>query len=196
MQDITQLEQRISAAFARIDRGLERLANARAVDGVDAVDAVDVAAALDQELHSSLPDDLAQPSAQTGNAAIQVVDAAPDTALSQIAPLLRALELAKASTSEWAERYSALQAQMGEQTLAMANEIARLTAELAVLHAAPSVETTNTPDADRDLDDLTARLAAQEAELEILRAQRDQDTAEIGDIIAALTPLVKGAPHV
>lgn len=195
MQDITQLEQRISAAFERMDRGLERLLHARRAaleDGLgegaplsppdlppDTPPSVD-----DNPLDDAFVSDHAQEAAQSAPNWASVQPAAPG-----IEPLLRALEQAKASNADWAERYAALQAQTNDQTFAMASEIARLTAALADAQS-------GVPAHHEDLDDLTARLAAQEAELEILRAQRDQNTAELDEIIAALTPLVEDTPYV
>lgn len=155
-EEITELSRRISAAFDRMDQGLELLSRKN------------VAAAA--------------PSAAA-------LGTAPETEGS--AALLRALEAARASVEDWAERYRALQARMGDETLAMASEITRLTAELAAARAAAPAATPNA-----DVDELTARIAEQEAELETLRAERALDTAELAAIIAALDPLVQEAPHV
>lgn len=165
MSDISELEQRIAAAFDRMDRGLEGLARARAA----------APAHTDPALSG---------------------DAAP-----QMAALLRALEHAKASGAEWSERYRALEAQMSAETLAMATEIARLTALIDAAGQMPPARPQaqpSPPDIDRDaeIDELTARIAQQEAELETLRALRAKEAGELGDLIAALSPLVAEAPHV
>ncbi len=154
-EDITELSRRISAAFDRMDQGLEALSRKSAPAPIPAAEG-------------------------EGSAA-----------------LLRALEAARASSDDWAERYRALQAQMGAETLAMASEITRLTDELAAARAvlsAPS-ETVAVPDT-AEVDELTARIAEQEAELETLRAERAFDATELAAIIAALDPLVQEAPHV
>jgi hypothetical protein len=154
-EDITELSRRISAAFDRVDQGLEVLSR------------------------KSMPAPTQAPEAE-GSAA-----------------LLRALEAARASSDDWAERYRALQAQMGAETLAMASEITRLTGELAAARAALSApsDTAAAPDT-AEVDELTARIAEQEAELETLRAERTFDATELAAIIAALDPLVQEAPHV
>ena len=86
---------------------------------------------------------------------------------------------------------------MGAETLALALEITRLTDELAAARAsvAPPFNTDAAPDS-ADVDELTARIAEQEAELETLRAERVFDATELAAIIAALDPLVQEAPHV
>lgn len=172
-QDIEELEQRISAAFGRMDRGLEALARARA-----AAPLPEVAPQLAQPAPTAL--------------APAAVEAGP-----QLGAMLRALETAKAAADDWAARYAKLQAQMGEDTLAMAAEITRLTAELDSLRAgaAPNVAP-SAPDHEAEIDELTARLAAQEAELETLRAARAADASELGELIAQLAPLVEEASHV
>lgn len=154
-EDITELSRRISAAFDRMDQGLEALSR------------------------KSAPAPTPAPEGE-GSAA-----------------LLRALEAARASSDDWAERYRALQAQMSAETLAMASEITRLTGELAAARAALSVppDTIAAPDT-AEVDELTARIAEQEAELETLRAERAFDATELAAIIAALDPLVQEAPHV
>jgi hypothetical protein len=160
-EDITELSRRISAAFDRMDQGLEALSRKNL-------------------LAPTIP---AAPTA------------APEGEGS--AALLRALEAARASSDDWAERYRALQAQMGAETLAMASEITRLTGELAAARAALSAppDTVAAPDT-AEVDELTARIAEQEAELETLRAERAFDATELAAIIAALDPLVQEAPHV
>jgi hypothetical protein len=121
--------------------------------------------------------------------------AAPETAAApapELAALMRALELAKASTQDWADRYSALQQQMSDETLAMASEIARLSAELDQARSQTSAPPPADPPAsDDEMDALLARLAAQETELETLRAAHSRDSQELGEIIAALAPLVE-----
>lgn len=201
MDDITELERRIAAAFDRMDQGLDALARAQAASH-------DQAVAAQAALQGAKPQGAAVDPAQTARPDAVAPDgvapdAAPADAAPQLTALLRALELAKASNSDWAERYSALQEQMSAQTLAMASEIARLTQELAdAQHArtrsedAASMDAQTAPSRDDEIDDLTARLAAQEAELEALRSARAQEAAELGDIISALTPLVEEASHV
>ena len=160
-EDITELSRRISAAFDRMDQGLEALSRK--------------------------------------NLLAPTIPAAPTPAPEGegSAALLRALEAARASSDDWAERYRALQAQMGAETLAMASEITRLTGELAAARAALSAppDTAAAPDT-AEVDELTARIAEQEAELETLRAERAFDATELAAIIAALDPLVQEAPHV
>lgn len=168
MPDITALEQRIAAAFDRMDQGLERLARAKPPFDADPQPG--------------------PPSAALGEAPI--TEASP-----QLPALLRALESAKASAADWADRYRALQVQMGDETLAMASEITRLTALLDAAQAANPAPVVG-PDRDAEIDDLTARIAQQEAELETLRALRAGEAADIGDLVAALAPLVEEVPHV
>lgn len=158
-EDITELSRRISAAFDRMDQGLEALSRK--------------------------------------NLLAPTIPAAPTPEGEGSAALLRALEAARASSDDWAERYRALQAQMGAETLAMASEITRLTGELAAARAALSAppDTVAAPDT-AEVDELTARIAEQEAELETLRAERAFDATELAAIIAALDPLVQEAPHV
>lgn len=185
-QDIGELEQRISAAFGRMDRALEAMSRARAAEvGPEA-------SAEESPVASAEASDIAQ-------TAPEQTSAPPP----HMAALLRALETAKATAADWAERYSKLQAQMGEETFAMASEIARLTAELDGARAglsAPSADVASeeAPIADRDaeIDELTARLAAQEAELEMLRAARAAEASELGELIGQLAPLVEEASHV
>jgi septal ring factor EnvC (AmiA/AmiB activator) len=174
MDDITELEQRIAAAFDRIDQGLDALARAQATAAQDVAE--------ETELAPSQP--------PQGGISADAAEAAP-----ALTALLRALEQAKASNTDWAERYSALQEQMSAQTLAMASEIARLTQELADTQMAQTADVA-APSLNDEIDDLTARLAAQEAELETLRNVRALDAEELGDIIAALAPLVEEASHV
>ena len=152
--ELNELTRRISAAFDRMDQGLEVLARKT----------------------SKLPE----------------VEAAEGEASAATPALLRALESAKASSDEWAERYRILQAQMSAETLAMAAEIARLTTELTAARAGA----TTAPAGTSDIDELTTRIAEQEAELESLRAERASDAAELAEIIAALDPLVQEARHV
>jgi hypothetical protein len=158
-EDITELSRRISAAFDRVDQGLEALSR--------------------KSVPAPIPAPIPAPEGE-GSAA-----------------LLRALEAARASSDDWAERYRALQAQMGAETLAMASEITRLTGELAAARASvpPPADTVAAPDS-ADVDELTARIAEQEAEMETLRAERAFDATELAAIIAALDPLVQEAPHV
>ena len=163
-EDITELSRRISAAFDRVDQGLEALAR------------------------KSVPAPIPAP--------------VPAAEGEGSAALLRALEAARTSIEDWADRYRALQAQMGAETLALALEITRLTDELAAARAsvappsvAPPVDTDAAPD-NADIDELMARIAEQEAELETLRAERVFDATELAAIIAALDPLVQEAPHV
>lgn len=174
MEDTAELERRISAAFDRMDRGLDALGRAPQA-GADAGTAA----------------------GDTGqNANVDTSSAAP--------AILRALELAKASSDDWADRYRALQAQMGSETVAMAGEIARLTNELetaraAALAAAHASEVTAAslgPQHDDEIAALNARIAAQQDELDILRAERAAEAGELHEIISALTPLIEGASHV
>jgi hypothetical protein len=154
-EDITELSRRISAAFDRMDQGLEALSRKSAPALIPAAEG-------------------------EGSAA-----------------LLRALEAARASSDDWAERYRALQAQMGAETLAMASEITRLTGELAAARASAPTAAETAPAGDNsDVDELTTRIAEQEAELETLRAERAFDATELAAIIAALDPLVQEAPNV
>lgn len=206
MDDITELERRIAAAFDRMDQGLDALARAQAASHDQAVAAQAALQGAKPQGAAVDPAQTARPDAVAPDAVAPdwvAPDAAPADAAPQLTALLRALELAKASNSDWAERYSALQEQMSAQTLAMASEIARLTQELAdAQHArtrsedAASMDAQTAPSRDDEIDDLTARLAAQEAELEALRSARAQEAAELGDIISALTPLVEEASHV
>ncbi len=159
-EEISELSRRISAAFDRMDQGLEALARSKA----ERASTPAPAPAQDAEVSAATPS------------------------------LLRALELAKASSDDWAERYRTLQAQMGTETLAMAAEIDRLTTELAAARAAQPASAA--APADMDIDELTTRIAEQEAELETLRAERANDAAELAEIIAALDPLVQEARHV
>ena len=162
-EDITELSRRISAAFDRVDQGLEVLSR------------------------KSVPATITAP----------ITAPNPAAEVEGSAALLRALEAARASSDDWAERYRALQAQMGAESLAMASEITRLTGELAAARAsvAPVADTAPAGD-NNDLDALTACIAEQEAELETLRAERAFDATELAAIIAALDPLVHEAPHV
>jgi hypothetical protein len=162
-EDITELSRRISAAFDRVDQGLEALAR--------------------KSVPAPIPAPIPAP--------VQAAEGEGSAAL------LRALEAARTSIEDWADRYRALQAQMGAETLALALEITRLTDELAAARAsvAPPFNTDAAPDS-ADVDELTARIAEQEAELETLRAERVFDATELAAIIAALDPLVQEAPHV
>ncbi len=167
-QEFTQLEQRIKAAFDRMDRGLEALARARAVQ-------------IDRHDPS--------PSAPAPGLS--------DDPPAHMAALLRALESAKSSASDWAQRFANLQKQSSEDTLAMANEITRLTEELEMARAQTAiVPAASTTAHDDEIDALTARLAEQEAELETLRAARAADARELGELIDQLSPLVEEAANV
>ncbi|MDZ7906009.1 MAG: hypothetical protein U5N55_09745 [Cypionkella sp.] len=168
-QDITELEQRITAAFDRMDRGLEAAARARRA----AQEAV-------------------------GPSALEMANLGQDTDTAPPMPaLVRALELAKSAADDWADRYAKLQAQMGEETLTLASEVARLTDELTAARALIEPITISPAQGAReDIDELTARIAAQEAELETLRAARAADASELGELIAQLSPLVEEASHV
>ncbi len=173
MPDITALEQRITAAFDRIDRGLDALARAK-----------EAAPETDLEI---------VPDAAPESAAEPLAEPAP-----QMAAMLRALETARASSADWADRYRALEQQMGDETLAMAGEIARLTAALDAASQASPVHAASQglDDRDAEIDELTARLAQQETELEQLRALRSAEAAEVDDLVAALAPLVEEAAYV
>ncbi len=163
-EDITELSRRISAAFDRMDQGLELLSRKNL---------------------------LAPP--------IQAPPPAPALEAEGSAALLRALEAARASIEDWAERYRALQAQTGAESLAMASEITRLTGELVAARAAAdsaAAPNANPAPDSAEVDELTTRIAEQEAELETLRAERALDSTELAAIIAALDPLVQEAPHV
>ena len=180
MPDITELEQRIAAAFDRIDLGLDRLARAKSA----APPAPDVPP-------DNVPPDNVPPENVPPENVPPALDAGP-----HMAALLRALESAKASSADWAERYRALEIQSGDETVAMAGEIARLTALLEAAQSAPPAPMVELEYNDDQITQLTARIAAQEAELEALRALRAVDAEEVGDLIAALAPLVEEVPHV
>jgi len=129
--------------------------------------------------------------------AVASAEVATGLSTPQLDTLLHTLEGAKASVAEWAERYRVLETQMQGETLAMANEIARLTSLLdAATPANPSAQPPAAADRDAEIDELTARIAQQEAELETLRALRAAEAADMGDLVAALAPLVEEVPHV
>lgn len=169
-QDFTQLEQRIKAAFDRIDRGLEEFASARA-----------------------------QSQQATALADSPPVHDLPQGSPPHLEALLRALESAKSAAEDWAQRFATLQKQSSEETLAMANEISRLTRELQAARAggntAPAPASAQASH-DAEIDALTARIAEQEAELESLRAARAIEASELGELIAQLSPLVEEVSNV
>jgi chromosome segregation ATPase len=176
MQEISELERRIAAAFDRIDRGLEQADRARAAV-------------------------VATPAAKVDPT--QIDPSATDTA--QIEAVLHSLEQAQANNADWAQRYAMLEAEMKDAKLSMADEIAKLTQELA-MNSVDAMDPNVRPTLDqpeqlsqerlvleRQLSDLHGQLALQSAELTQLRAQRAAEIAELNAIVAALTPLMEEA---
>lgn len=132
---------------------------------------------------------------------------APETAgeTAKMSAMARALETARTSSADWAARYSALEAQSADETLALANQIAQLSDELSTrtqeLDAALQV-VTNQTSAQQDseiqvledqMSDLHRQLSEQSLELATLRAQRASEVEELKAIVAALTPLIEEA---
>jgi len=184
MQDITELERRIAAAFDRIDRGLELADRARA--------------------------SVATPSSITAAAKTVSADiVSADTVsadMGQTALLLRSLESATASSADWAKRYATLEAQLADVTLSMAGEIAKLTQALATSksEALAAMASADQPQQfgqelqalGVQLNESRRQLVTQETELTQLRAQRAIEIEELKLIVAALTPLIEEAkPH-
>lgn len=197
MQEISELERRIAAAFDRIDRGLEQADRARAA----------VVNSKRLFLGSAVAD-RARAAAIYSTQTDQVDPAQSDsvqTESAQMEAILRSLERAQSSNAEWAQRYALLEAQMKETKLSMAGEIAKLSEELATKSSDPIAPKGNSATdqteefsqerlvLERQLSDLHGQLALQSAELTQLRAQRAAEIAELSAIVAALTPLMEEA---
>jgi hypothetical protein len=167
MQDITELERRIAAAFDRIDRGLEQADRARASVAPPSVDTADTAhAAL---LVRSLE------SATASNADWAKRYAAVEAQLADVT-LSMAGEIAKLTEALATAKSAALAASVSpDQPQQSAQDLQALDVQLA---------------------ELRRQLAAQETELTQMRAQRLIEIEELKSIVAALTPLIEEAkPH-
>ena len=168
MQDITELERRIAAAFDRIDRGLEQADRARATVLPVAAAQADPAPAGAQT--SALMRSLE--SAAASNADWAKRYAALETQLAEVT-LSMAGEIAQLT-----EDLATSRADM-QVALVSADQTQQSAQELQVVQ--------------EQLTDLRGRLAAQTAELTQLRAQRAAEIEELKSIVAALTPLIEEA---
>lgn len=184
MQDIIELERRIAAAFDRIDHGLETADRARA-------EAALVPAAPVEAATVAVPQNLTPPSESA-----------------QMGAMIRALETARDSSADWAARYAALEARMADETVAMAGQLAQLSADLdaktqliqdmETAHAGADTaqqQSTELQAMDDQMRDLRSQLVAQSAEMEALRSQRTTEIQELNAIIAALNPLIEEAEN-
>lgn len=175
MQDILELERRIAAAFDRIDRGLELADRTRAA--------------------------LAPPTV-TAPSSVGPTEPAETPAMTA---MVRALESARASSADWAARYAALETQMADETLSLANQLAEVTQELsrrtqeldAALGNVSGASTEQHANEIKVLEDQMAamrdKISAQSLELTALRSQRASEAADLKAIVAALTPLIEEA---
>ena len=123
----------------------------------------------------------------------------------KMSALVRALETARASSADWATRYAALESQMTDETLALANQFAQLTKELSTrtqeLDAALLTSASQTPAQyatelqvlEDQMTALRSQLSAQNLELTALRTQRASEVEDLKAIVAALTPLIEEA---
>lgn len=172
MQEITELERRIAAAFDRIDRGLEQADRARATVVAlpsQAVQKDTVQTAQSGALLRSLEQ------AQESNVDWANRYAALEAKMAE-ATRSMAGDIAKL-TEDLATTRSDLQAATcnPEQPLQTAQEMQVLEEQLSALRA---------------------QLAAQTTELTQLRAERAVEIDELKAIVAALTPLIDEAkPH-
>ena len=172
MQDITELERRIAAAFDRIDRGLEQADRARAT-----------AVALPS---AAAPRDTVQ-AAQSG-ALLRSLEQAQESNVDW-ANRYAALE------AKMAEATRAMAGDIAKLTEDLA--ITRSDLQAAVTHPKQPLQTAQEMQGfEEQLSALRGQLAAQNTELTQLRAQRAIEIDELKAIVAALTPLIEEAkPH-
>ncbi len=169
MQDITELERRIAAAFDRIDRGLEQADRARASVAPPSEDISPADTAHAALLLRSLE------SATASSADWAKRYAALEAQLADVT-LSMAGEIAKLTEALATAKSAALSASDSpDQPQQSAQDLQAL---------------------DVQLTELRRQLAAQETELTQLRAQRSVEIEELKSIVAALTPLIEEAkPH-
>lgn len=169
MQDITELERRIAAAFDRIDRGLEQADRARATVTLPSTEAEQPATVQTSALLRSLE------SAQASSADWAKRYAALEAQLADVT-LSMAAEITKLTDDLTTTRADLQMALVSpDQPQQSATELQALEAQLT---------------------DLRRQLAAQSVELLQLRAQRATEIEELKSIVAALTPLIEEAkPH-
>lgn len=172
MQDISELERRIAAAFDRIDRGLERADRARATVVVPPPQMVEVESSKSAtaQLGSVLQSlEIAQASNEDWAKRYATLEAQMADAAA-----LAAGEIAKLNT-----------------------DLATATADLEAALATPQDQPVQTAQElqvlDEQLAELRRQLATQSVELMQLRAQRSAEIEELKSIVAALTPLIEEA---
>lgn len=168
MQEISELERRIAAAFDRIDRGLEQADRARAA----VVSSPIPAAQMDPAQMAAVLHSLEQ--AQASNA---------DWA-QRYAMLEAEMQDAKLS--------------MAGEIAKLTEELAMNSADAKDANAPPTLDQPEQLSQERlvleqQLSDLHGQLALQSAELTQLRDQRAAEIAELNAIVAALTPLMEEA---
>lgn len=169
MQDITELERRIAAAFDRIDRGLEQADRARATVNLPSTEAEQPATVQTSALLRSLE------SAQASSADWAKRYATLEAQLADVT-LSMAAEITKLTDDLTTTRADLQMALVSpDQPQQSATELQALEAQLT---------------------DLRRQLAAQSVELLQLQAQRATEIEELKSIVAALTPLIEEAkPH-
>jgi hypothetical protein len=167
MSDITDYERRISAALARLERGMEALAGRAAPIGSASADADSVSAAEVTALRAALEGERLA-NAQLSDRVRAIREKQEST--------LGSLERKLATLSRDLEKSGSDLARLkrANADLILANRALRDAAELGL---APS-ETIN---------------HAMKAELEALQAERVAEIAEVDDILAGLEPLLAPA---
>ena len=169
MQDLAELERRISAALARIGDGIEALSNAAPAAAPPAAPEEETArlrAELDAErrLTAQLRDDLA--AARSAPPVVPVADAGDEALRARIDQMTRQLDV------------------QGLEMHRMRKMIVQLRENLRGMRRAQSANVADPEQINR----------AMAAELEAIRVTRLSEVAELDEILTELAPLIREEP--
>lgn len=171
MQDISELERRIAAAFDRIDRGLEKADRARAT-------------VVARPAETEAPETSQSAIAQMGTMLRKLEIAKAGNA--DWALRYTALEAQLAETT----------LSLTTQITKLTEDLAKASADLEAALAKPPLPSPLAQELQAVQDQLAEsrrQLAAQSVEVTQLRAQRATEIEELKSIVAALTPLIEEA---
>lgn len=194
MTELAEYERRIAFALERIGRGVETLADQRAV-------ALAAAAAVPAPEPEPVPEPVPKPVPEPVIAAAPVaVETGPSA---EVLALQAELEAERAASAQLTERVLAIREKQETTLAALEKRLSQATRALeAVQVEANRLKRANTDliEVNRQLIDGAGRIdpalvnLSMQAELEALRAARAWEAAELSDIVTGLAPIV--AAHV
>ena len=190
MTELAEYERRIAFALERIGRGVETLADQRAV-------ALAAAAAVPAPEPVPVPEPVPEPVIAAAPVAVETGPSA------EVLALQAELEAERAASAQLTERVLAIREKQETTLAALEKRLTQATRALeAVQVEANRLKRANTDliEVNRQLIDGAGRIdpalvnLSMQAELEALRAARAWEAAELSDIVTGLAPIV--AAHV